>query len=83
MWIIPILIEDFCIVILYIPLVDKSLQMDLYRVYNLPALHPELKRVQFTYIPKGEYLVISTSGPYAAIPTSCEIHIYLATQGHL
>ena len=28
--------------ILTVPLVDQSLQMDLYKVYNLPMLHPTL-----------------------------------------
>ena len=77
----PIVMEYFLIVILSFPLEYKSLQMDLYRVCVLPALHPELK-VQFTYILEGEYLAISTSGSYAAIATSHEINIFLVTQGH-
>ena len=72
------MMEGFLIVILSIPLVDKSLQMDLYKVYNLPVLHPELK-VQFSYILEGEYLAISTSHTYAAIPTSHKICICLAS----
>ena len=39
----PIVGDDFLIVILSILLIDKSLQMDLYSVYNLPAHYPELK----------------------------------------
>ena len=76
------MMEGFLIVILSNPLVNKSLQMDLYKVYNLPALHPELK-VQFSYVLEGEYLAISISCTYAAMPTSHEIHICLASQGHL
>ena len=60
------------------PLVDTSLQMDLYKVYNLPALQPELK-VQFSYALKGEDLTISTSHIYATISISHEIHICLAS----
>ena len=51
----PIMMEGFMIVILSIPLIDKSLQMDLYTVYSLLALHPELK-VQFFYVLQEEYL---------------------------
>ena len=36
----PIIMEDFLLLILTVPLVDQSLQMDLYKVHNLPALHP-------------------------------------------
>ena len=39
----PIMMEGFLIVILLITLVDKSLQIDLYKVYNLSAPHPDLK----------------------------------------
>ena len=56
--------------------------MDLYIVYNLPALHLELK-VQFSYVLEGEYLAISALGTYASMPRWHEIHVCLATQGHL
>ena len=52
--------------------------MDLYRVYNLPTFHPELE-VKFSYVLEGEYLAISAFDTYAAIPTSHEMHLCLAT----
>ena len=64
----PIIMEGFLIVILSIPLIDKSLQMDPYKICNLPALHLDL-RIQFFYVLEGEYLVILMSGTYAAVPT--------------
>ena len=51
----PIVMDDFLLIILTIPLTDQSLEMDLYKIYNLPALHPKLK-VEFTYQLEGEYL---------------------------
>ena len=42
----PIIMENFLLVILMIPLADQSLVMNLYKVYNLPALHPKLN-IQF------------------------------------
>ena len=78
----PIMMECFLIVILSIPLLDKSLQIDLYKIYNLLAIYPELK-VQFSYVLEGEYLVISMFLMYATMPTFQEIHICLASQGHL
>ena len=62
------MMEGFLTVILSIPLVDKSLQMDLYKGYNLPVLHPELE-VQFSCVLEGEYLAISMSGTYPTMPT--------------
>ena len=54
----PIVMDDFLLIILTIPLTDQSLEMDLYKIYNLPASHPKLK-VEFTYQLEGEYLAIT------------------------
>ena len=43
----PIVMDDFLLIILTIPLNDQSLEMDFYKIYNLPTLHPKLK-VKFT-----------------------------------
>ena len=61
----PVVMENFLAIILTVPLIDISLQMNVYRVHNLPTLHPELK-VQFTYQLEGQYLAISKNGIYAA-----------------
>ena len=49
----PIMMEGVLILIVSIHLIDKSLQMDLYKAYNLQTLHPDLK-VQFSYVLEGE-----------------------------
>ena len=38
----PIVLEDYLMLILTVPLIDQSLHMNLYKVYNLPMLHPML-----------------------------------------
>ena len=48
----PIVFQDYLMLILTIPLVDQSLQMDLYKVYNLSMLHPTL-HVHAQYENKG------------------------------
>ena len=48
----PVVMDEFLLIILTIPLTDQSLEMNLYKVYNLPVLHPELK-VEFTYELEG------------------------------
>ena len=82
MKIIPIVMDDFLLIILIIPLTDQSLEMDLYKIYNLSALHPKLK-VEFTYQLEGEYLAITTNKLYAALPTAGEIRICKSTEGYL
>ena len=78
----PIVMDDFLLIILTIPLTDQSLEMNLYKVYNLPALHPKLK-VEFTYELEGEYLAISKNKLYAALPTAREIRICKGMGGYL
>ena len=68
----PIIMENFLLVILTIPLADQSLVMNLYKVHNLPALHPKL-HVQFEYQLEGEYLAITKDKQYAALPTAQDI----------
>ena len=38
----PIVLQDYLMLILTVPLVDQSLQMNMYKVHNLPMLHPTL-----------------------------------------
>ena len=78
----PIVMDDFLLILLTIPLTDQSLEMDLYKIYNLPTLHPKLK-MEFTYQIKGEYLAISKSRLCAAIPTAREIRICETTEEYL
>ena len=78
----PIVMDDFLLIILTLPLTDQSLEMNLYKVYNLPVLHPELK-VEFTCELEGEYLAIAKNKLYAALPTAREIRICKGTGGFL
>ena len=78
----PVVMDDFLLIILTIPLTDQSLEMNLYKVYNLPALHPELK-AEFTYELEGEYLAVTKNKLYAALPTAREIRIHKGTGGYL
>ena len=38
----PVVVEDVLSMLLTIPLIDKSLQMNVYKVHNLPALQTKL-----------------------------------------
>ena len=78
----PIVMDDFLLILLTISLTDQSLEMDLYKIYNLPTIHPKLK-VKFTYQIEGEYLAIPKSRLYAAVPTAREIRICKTTEGYL
>ena len=78
----PVVVEDVLSMLLTIPLIDKSLQMNMYRVHNLPALHTKLG-VAAEYILEGDYLAVDEHGLYVALPDAREIQICLASQGGL
>ena len=68
--------------ILTIPLVDQSLQMNLYKVHNLPMLHPSLN-VYVQYELEGTYSVTMMEGMFISLPTALDIKLCLITNGHL
>ena len=80
--IVPVVMNDFLMIILDIPLVNKSLEMNLYKVHNLPILHPDLK-VEMTYELEGKYFATLMQGMYMTIPDETNIKICQMTQGQI
>ena len=78
----PVVVEDVLSMLPTIPLIDKSLQMNMYRVHNLPALHTKLG-IAAEYILEGDYLAVDEHGLYVALPDAREIQICLTSQGGL
>ena len=78
----PILLDDFLMVILTVPLIDSSLNVNLYRIHNLPILHPMLE-IQVEYELEGKYFTTHMHGMYATIPKVTDIKLCMMMQGHL
>ena len=78
----PIVLQDDLMLILAVPLVDQSLQMNLYKVHNLPMLHPTLN-VYVQYELEGTYLVTLMEGMFISLPTALDVKLCLVTNGHL
>ena len=78
----PIVLQGYLMLILTVPLVDQSLQMNLYKVYNLPMLHPVLN-VHVQYELEGTYLATMMEGMFISLPTALDIKLCLITNGHL
>ena len=68
--------------ILTIPLVDQSLQVNLYKVHNLPMLHPILI-VHAQYELEGTYLTTLMEGMFVSLTTTLDVKLCLVTNGHL
>ena len=78
----PIVLQDYLMQILTVPLVDQSLQMNLYKVPNLPMLHPTLN-VHVQYELEGTYLATMMEGMFISMPTALDVKLCLITNGHL
>ena len=78
----PIVLEDYLMLILTVPLIDQSLHMDLYKVHNLPMLHPTL-HVHAQYEIEGSYLATVMDGMFITLPTALDVRLCLMMNGHL
>ena len=77
----PIVLEDYLMLILTVPLVDQSLHMNLYKVYNLPMLHPVL-HVHAQYEIENTYLATVMDGMFITLPTALDVRLCLMMNGH-
>ena len=68
--------------ILTVPLIDQSLHMNLYKVYNLPMLHPIL-HVHAQYELESSYLATVMDGMFITLPTALDVKLCLMMNGHL
>ena len=78
----PIVLQDYLMLILTVPLVDQTLHMNLYRVHNLPMLHPTLQ-MHVQYEIEGPYLATLMDSMYITLPTDIDVKLCMMTKGHL
>ena len=78
----PIVLQDYLMLILTVPLVDHSLQMNVYKVHNLPMLHPTLN-VHAQYELEGNYFMTLMEGMFILFPTALDVKLCLVTNGHI
>ena len=78
----PIVLEDYLMLILTVPLIDQSLHMNLYKVYNLPMLHPTL-HMHAQYEIENSYLATIMDGMFITLPTALDVKLCLMMNGHL
>ena len=78
----PITLQDYLMLILTVPLIDQSLHMNLYKVHNLPMLHPTLQ-MHLQYELEGPYLATLMDSMFITLPTAMDVRLCLMTKGHL
>ena len=77
-----IFLQNYLMLILTVPLIDQSLQVNLYKVLNLPMLHPTLN-VHAQYELEGTYLTTLMEGMFVMLPTALDVKLFLITNRHL
>ena len=75
----PVVLDRLLVILLTIPLTDQSLEMNLYRVHNLPLTAPDLHMTAI-YSLEGEYLATGKKGMYVAIPDRESIQICIMSE---
>ena len=78
----PIVLEDYLMLILTVPLVDQSMHMNLHKVHNLPIIHLTL-HVHAQYEIEGSYIATIMDGMFITLPTALDVRLCLMTNGHL
>ena len=63
----PVLIDNMLVILLTIPILDTTLELNIYRVHNLPAIPPG-HQLAVTYQLEGEYFTVGKHGVYVALP---------------
>ena len=56
--------------------------MNLYKVHNLPMLHPTLQ-MHVQYELEGPYLATMMDSMFITLPTTIDVKLCLVTDGHL
>ena len=72
----PVVIDKLLVILLTIPILDSTLELNVYRVHDLPAIPPGHK-IAATYIIEVDYFAVGKHGVYAALPNGLSIQTCL------
>ena len=75
----PIVMDKMLVILMTIPVLDKTLELNIYQVHNLPAIPPG-QEVAALYQLESEYFAIGKHGMYVTLPTEQSVRICLQTE---
>ena len=75
----PIVMDKMLVVLMTIPVLDKTLELNIYQVHNLPAIPPG-QEVESLYQLENRYFAIGRHGLYVTLPSKQSIRICLQTE---
>ena len=77
--VIPIVIDKMLVILMTIPVLDKTLELNIYQVHNLPAI-PLGQEVESLYQLENKYFAIGRHGQYVTLPMEQSVKICLQTE---
>ena len=75
----PIVMDKILVILMTIPVLDKSLELNIYLVHNLPAIPPG-QEVAALYQLESRYFAIEKHGMYVTLPTEQSVRTCLQTE---
>ena len=75
----PIVMDKMLVILMTIPVLDKSLELNIYQVQNLPAIPPG-QEVAALYQLESRYFAIGKHGMYVTLPTEQSVRTCLQTE---
>ena len=70
-----VVLDKLLVVLLTIPLTDQSLEMNIFKIHNLPLVHPKY-HVLAKYKIEGDYIAVDKKGMYVALPEETSLLLY-------
>ena len=75
----PIVMDRMLVILMTIPVLDKTLELNIYQVHNLPAIPPG-QEVAALYQLESKYFAIGKHGMYVTLPMEQSVRICLQTE---
>ena len=75
----PIVMDKMLAILMTIPVLDKTLELNIYQVHNLPAIPPG-QEVAALYQLESKYFAIGKHGMYVTLPTEQSVRVCLQTE---
>ena len=75
----PIVMDKMLVILMTIPVLDKTLELNIYQVHNLPAIPPG-QEVAALYQLESKYFAIGKHGMYVTLPTEQSVRVCLQTE---
>ena len=71
--------DKMLVILMTIPVLDKTLELNIYQVHNLPAIPPG-QEVESLYQLENQYFAIGRHGMYVTLPVELSVRICLQTE---